>query len=112
MPTYYTCASKHSRVRQLVNHIQFKTIALKFFMMNLIAEQAENCSTCLVARDHRSRERPTVLRGSCKNSTDEKVRHEVVNCISELKPHERLKPSGCRTLFVINSFAEGPIVTA
>ena len=30
-PTYNTCASKHSRVRQSVNHIQFKTIALKFF---------------------------------------------------------------------------------
>ena len=69
-PTYDTCASKHSRVRQIVNHIQFKTIALKSVQdeFDLLTS-----STCLVAHNHRSRKRPTVFLGTCKDSTDEKL---------------------------------------
>ena len=40
-PTYDTRASKHRRVRQSVNHIYLKTIALKKLIMNLVKQVKE-----------------------------------------------------------------------
>ena len=72
-PTYNTRASKHSRVRQSVNHIQLKTIALKFVRDEFDWWTSwKFCSTYLFACDRWSRESPTILRGTCKNSTGKK----------------------------------------